>query len=55
MTDPAVAKNEVLDEIMNRGKLGDKKFHSETSLQKYVDDEPADVEPTDPAVSTIVT
>ncbi|CAB3256575.1 unnamed protein product [Arctia plantaginis] len=50
MTDTAAAKNEVLDEIMNRGKLGDKKFHSETSLQKYGEDEPADVVPTDPAV-----
>ncbi|XP_075972823.1 proton channel OtopLc-like [Anticarsia gemmatalis] len=43
MTDPAAAKKEVLDEIINRGKLGRKKFHSETSLQQFGEDEATDV------------
>nr|XP_049697006.1 proton channel OtopLc [Helicoverpa armigera] len=42
MTDINAAKKEVLDEIVNRGKLGDKKFHSETSLQQFGEDEGAD-------------
>lgn len=41
MTDTNAAKKEVLDEIANRGKLGDMKFHSETSLQKFGEDEGA--------------
>ncbi|CAH0669009.1 unnamed protein product [Spodoptera exigua] len=42
MTDTNAAKKEVLDEIMNRGNLGDKKFHSETSLQQFGEDEGVD-------------
>ncbi|XP_013185850.2 proton channel OtopLc [Amyelois transitella] len=37
-------RQEILDEIINRKKLGDKKFHSETSLQHYEED----VEKNDP-------
>ncbi|KAJ8726943.1 hypothetical protein PYW08_015340 [Mythimna loreyi] len=39
MADTNAAKKEVLDAIVNRGKLGDKKFHSETSLQQFGEDE----------------
>lgn len=39
MTDTNVSKKEILDEIVNRGKLGNKKFHSETSLQQFGEDE----------------
>ncbi|XP_053600249.1 proton channel OtopLc-like [Plodia interpunctella] len=31
-------RQEILDEIINRKKMGDKKFHSETSLQHFDDD-----------------
>lgn len=43
MTDNNVARKQVLDEILNRGKLGVKKFHSETSLQQFGEDEEANV------------
>ncbi|CAH0628945.1 unnamed protein product [Chrysodeixis includens] len=43
MTDINTAKNLVLDEIINRGKLGDKKFHSETSLQQFGEDQSPDI------------
>ncbi|XP_028177354.1 proton channel OtopLc-like isoform X1 [Ostrinia furnacalis] len=39
MTDPNFDRKEMLDEIITRKKLGDKKFHSETSLQRYNEDE----------------
>lgn len=37
MADSQVAHKEVMDEIVNRKKLGDKKSHSETSLQNLED------------------
>ncbi|XP_014356010.2 proton channel OtopLc [Papilio machaon] len=37
MADPKVAHKEVMEEIVNRKKLGDKKSHSETSLQNLED------------------
>lgn len=43
MTDTNTAKKFVLDEIINRGKLGDKKFHSETSLQQFGEDQSPDI------------
>lgn len=42
MTDPNFDRKEMLDEIINRKKMGDKKFHSETSLQHYNEDEDSD-------------
>ncbi|KAG6465068.1 hypothetical protein O3G_MSEX014919 [Manduca sexta] len=42
MTDTNVqtpSKKELLDEIVNRKKLGDKKFHSESSLQQFGENE----------------
>ncbi|KAL0883838.1 hypothetical protein ABMA27_015923 [Loxostege sticticalis] len=53
MTDPNFDRQEVLDEIINRKKLGDKKFHSETSLQHFNEDAEEDVFPSkenDPGV-----
>lgn len=38
MTDPSVSRT-FLDEIVNRKKMGDKKFHSETSLQQFGENE----------------
>lgn len=32
-------KNERLDDIVIKSNMGDKKFHSETSLQHFVEDE----------------
>lgn len=32
-------RKEMLEEIVNRKKMGDKKFHSETSLQNYAEDD----------------
>ena len=56
MTDTNTTRKEVLDQIINRGKLGDKKFHSETSLQQFGEDEGADAAETgagdDPGVRT---
>ncbi|XP_026747058.1 proton channel OtopLc-like [Trichoplusia ni] len=43
MTDTNTAKKFVLDEIINRGKLGDKKFHSETSLQQFGEEQSPDI------------
>ncbi|KAJ0179283.1 hypothetical protein K1T71_004995 [Dendrolimus kikuchii] len=37
--DPQTAKKEFLDEIINRKKMGDKKFHSESSLQHFAEDD----------------
>ena len=49
-------KKEDLDEIVNREKMGDKKFHSETSLQKFGEEEGMEASETgngdDPGVST---
>lgn len=50
MTDTSTARKEVLDEIINRGKLGNKKFHSETSLQQFGEDEAGDITSADPGV-----
>lgn len=57
MTDTNAARNEVLNETMNRGEkgLGGKKSHSETSLQHFGEDEgidTPDVSGEDPGVST---
>ncbi|XP_068627846.1 proton channel OtopLc-like [Battus philenor] len=41
MADPKIAHKEVMEEILNRNKMGDKKFHSETSLQNLDDNEGA--------------
>lgn len=57
MTDPNFDRQEVLDEIINRKKLGDKKFHSETSLQHFNEDAEEDVFPSkenDPGVCILV-
>lgn len=50
MVEPAVAKKELMDEIVNRKNMGDKKFHSETSLQQFGDDEATTPEVDDPGV-----
>lgn len=34
-------KKERLDDIVNKNNMGDKKFHSESSLQHFVEDEEA--------------
>lgn len=53
MTDQTEAKKQVLDEIINRNSMGDKKYHSETSLQQFGDEEEGsgeDVGSKDPGV-----
>lgn len=35
MTEPSKDKKDLLEEILNRKNLGEKKYHSETSLQKF--------------------
>lgn len=54
MADPQAAHKEVLEEILNRKKLGDKKFHSETSLQNLEENEEGNNSDSskDPGVST---
>lgn len=39
MTEQNILRKEMLDEIVNRKNLGDKKFHSETSLQQFGENE----------------
>ncbi|CAH2268167.1 jg8174 [Pararge aegeria aegeria] len=38
MTEPITDKKETMEEIVNRKNLGEKKYHSETSLQKFGDE-----------------
>lgn len=51
-------RREVLEEIVNRKKMGDKKFHSETSLQHYEDEDQPDYDDVegdkDPGVSNFL-
>ncbi|KAM3968294.1 proton channel OtopLc [Aphomia sociella] len=56
MADPSVDRTEVIEELKNRKRMGDKKFHSETSLQKYAEeDEGANDEDTqqDPGIHNL--
>ncbi|CAH0717237.1 unnamed protein product, partial [Brenthis ino] len=51
MADPSTLKKEMLEEIVNRKNLGDKKFHSETSLQQFGEqDENGNENENDPGV-----
>lgn len=51
--DPQTAKKEFLDEIVNRKKMGDKKFHSESSLQHFGEEDENNISDStqDPGVS----
>ena len=44
MTEQNTSRKEMLEEIVNRKNLGDKKFHSETSLQKFGEDGENEIE-----------
>lgn len=39
MTDQTEVRKQVFNEIENRKSMGDKKYHSETSLQQFGDEE----------------
>ncbi|XP_072941899.1 proton channel OtopLc-like [Epargyreus clarus] len=54
MAEANVPKKELLDEIVNRKKLGDKKFHSESSLQHFGEDDEASDSNKDPEVNESV-
>ncbi|XP_047546078.1 proton channel OtopLc-like [Vanessa atalanta] len=43
MSNSNAARNEMLEDIVNRNNLGDKKFHSETSLEKFSEENQGDI------------
>ncbi|XP_052751556.1 proton channel OtopLc-like [Galleria mellonella] len=55
MAEINIDKTEILDEIKNRKNMGDKKFHSESSLQNYVEEDefPGSKEEEDPGVQNV--
>ncbi|XP_046978888.1 proton channel OtopLc-like [Vanessa cardui] len=52
MSNSNAARKEMLEDIVNRNNMGDKKFHSETSLEKFGEENQGDLSdnPNDPGV-----
>lgn len=53
MSEPDVNRRDLLQEIINKKMLGDKKFHSESSLQRFNEEEDSDPNK-DPGVSSCI-